>query len=177
MRWPYNGERQIRMLAPITLATMTGAGTGGARTIEFRVQTPDSRLQVKTSVLFSPTPPFSLPFDITGMGATFLLLEEDECYGGAFAGHVPLTTIVSAPGGTPLPLPQNPQLMGYSRELVTAADAVHGFLGLNAGAESAQGQWILEVRYQPYGQRLPERDWDETAALCNATLISGPGNF
>ncbi len=176
MRYPYNGQRQIEVLPPIVLATMTGAGGGG--TIEFRVQTPDSRLQVKVSVLFAPTPPFSVPYDITNMGATIYLAEEDESYGATYSGYVPMTAIINGATLTsPLSLPQAPGLMGYSQEFVTAADAIHGFLGLSPAGEGSQGQWVLQVRYQPYGQRLPEADWSETKTLCNATRIGPAGSF
>ena len=101
--------------------------------------------------------------------------EEDESYGAGFSGYIPLTTIVGDPTtGAPLALPEFPGLMGYSREFVTAADAVHGHLHYG---NAILGKWVLQTRYQPAGQRLPDPDWQETLQLCNATLISAPGNL
>lgn len=174
MRFPYMGERQIVLPPPIDLGLISGSE--GSADVEFRVQCPDSRLQIKVSVLFVPRQPFTFPFDIIGLGATYLLQEEDESYLAPYSGYVPLTTIVATPTGTPLPLPAFPGLCGYSREFVTAADAVHGFLSYSADGATF-GQWVLQTRFQPYGQRLPEKDWDETRQLCNATIITPAGNL
>jgi hypothetical protein len=170
MRYPCNGKRQILIPQPIILGTQSNSGEGTA-SAEFRVQVPDSRTRVKVSVIFNPDLPV-FPIDISGQGATLLMLEEDEGYGGKFSGFLPLTTIVATfPGGTPLALPANPGLSGYSQEFVTAADAIHGFLSWNAGG-GLVGRWVLQTRYQPDGQRLPDEDWEETKQLCNANLIA-----
>lgn len=174
MRYPYNGQRQIIVPPPIQLGQI--AGSEGSASVEFRVQCPDSRLQIKVSVLFVPRQSFAFPFDISGLGATYLLQEEDESYGAPYSGYIPLTTIVGTPTGAPLALPQFPGLLGYSRELVTAADAVHGFLSYSADGATF-GKWVLQTRFQPAGQRLPDLDWEETLQLCNATIISAPGNL
>lgn len=174
MRYPYNGKRQILIPQPIILGTNVGAESPPAA-VEFRVQIPDSRLRVKTSVIFVPRNPV-FPVDISGFAATLFLAEEDECYSGAFSGYAPLVAII--PGTTiaaPLALPAG-GLMGYSIESTTAADAIHGWLTWQPnGGAALVGDWALQTRYQPDGQRLPDEDWAETRQLCNATLIGAAG--
>lgn len=173
MRYPYGGQRQILIPQPVILGTNTGgeAATGA----QFRVQVPDSRLRVKTSVIFVPANPV-FPVDISGFAATLFLAEEDECYGGAYSGYAPLVPII--PGTTiaaPFALPAG-GLMGYSIESTTAADAIHGWLTWQSNNTPALvGQWILQTRYQPDGQRFTDEDWADTKLLCNATLLTPQG--
>ena len=167
MRYPYNGQRQIKISQPIILGTNVGGEAAAAA--QFRVQCPDSRLRVKTSVLFIPDNPV-FPVDITAFAASIFLAEEDECYTGAYSGYVPLIAIIPGTSiGAPLALPAG-GLMGYSIESVTAADAIHGWLTWqSANSSLLQGRWALQTRWQPDGQRLPDKDWEETVQLCNAT--------
>lgn len=172
MQFPYDGSRQIVIPQPLTLVTTNAHAVNPASPIEFRVPTPDSRLQVKISVLFAPDPPVTFPFNISNQSATLYMYEEDEAYGGVFNGFVPLVA-VAGDSGTPLALPLKPDLMGYSREFVTAADAVHGWLNIATGEVAAPaGSWVLQTRFQPYAQRIPDNEWEEIRRLCNPNLIT-----
>lgn len=174
MRYPYGGKRQIIIPQPIILGFNSGGSEAPTQSVEFRVQIPDSRLRVKTSVIFVPNAPV-FPVDISTMDPTLFLAEEDECYSGQYSGYVPLVAIIPGTSvGAPLSLPAAADLLGYSIESTTAADAIHGYLTWSSGA--IPGLWTLQTRYQPDGQRLPDEDWAETRQLCNATLLGSPGN-
>lgn len=171
MRYPYDGQRQIIIGQPIMLGSNSGSGEN-ATSAEFRVQVPDSRIRVKTSILFVPNNPV-FPVDITDMAPTIFLAEEDECYSGQYSGYLPLVAIIPGTSqAAPLAL-TTVGLAGYSIESTTAADAIHGFLNWQSGA--ATGFWFLQTRYQPDGQRLTKEDWEETRLLCNATLVGAQG--
>ncbi len=135
--------------------------SGVARTVNFQVPIPDSRLRVKIATLFIPTSGTAT----SGLGGTIWLREADQDASGVSGNLIPAANIE----GT-LALPTTfptAGLQGYSREFISAADYILGTVVLTSSGPSAGGSWVLQTRYQPQGVRFTPQEWDIIAPLCN----------
>lgn len=166
---------------PIT-HLVSASGEGARQTTRFRVLTPDSRLRVKISIFFlkdssAGTDP------ISDMGAT-LYLGAEENDRSREGSAVLVTDILRDSTGaivhqsSPLVIPEDAGLAGFSQEFVTAADSILGIFtcGSALGTDIGSGQWIAQVRYQPDGQRFDDEDWDRTIRRCGLSLLGLRGS-
>lgn len=164
MAWggPVPGSRQIYVAASSLLDI--GGSTEAPFTVpNFMVMTPDSRLRTKVTILFvgSAAAMAALPSPF----ATLALVEMEQDIGGPSGQLQPSVAVdPPTPGGT-INLPLAPGLVGYSREFVTAGDAIRGSLVVASGVGPIQV--IISARWQPDGQRLPADEWDEVIRLCS----------
>jgi hypothetical protein len=169
----FDGPRQEFIPRRVILAQISGSNGPGGVT-QFRVETPDSRLRVRISVVGIPEAGGQPDF-MFALGAKLWLaaLEDDQTSTSGIAIPV-INTIPLVTRAAPLAIPQTAALGGYSRELVTAADAIFGELTIPALIGDGQiGVVALQVRYQPEGQRLPWKEWDEIRRECGGALL-GP---
>ena len=171
------GERQIHVPPAETLIQVEFGATPETTSVQFEVPTPDSRMRVKLSVLFVRDPDETDP--VTDLGATLYLGAGDYDISG-LDGRLSLTTDIlrDAAGdvvhsSAPLAIPEDPGLTGFSQEFVTSGDTIMGTLG--TGQNGPAGRWILQVRYQPEGQRLHECDWSNAIRRCNPRRIGAMG--
>jgi len=149
----------------ITFAT----SAEGPATASFRVPIPDSRLRVKISLLFVPTASEN-PTDISG-SATLWLAETDWENSGVTGRTIALTNIEGTKAA-PTAIAAAVGLLGYSREFVSAGDAIEGvFVATNP---DQLGTWVLQARYQPDAVRFTNREWNEIKNQCNPYLITAP---
>jgi len=159
---------------PQVLATTHGEeGLGG--TVRFRVYTPDSRLRVKISLIFTRDDPASDDPITAAVFGIYLGAEEND-RSGSGQGPILVTDILRDAAGNvvhqsgPLTIPEDAGLQGFSYEFVTSADSV---LGIFTIAETAvQGKWVLQCRWQPDGQRLADDDWEWVKRGCHATTLT-----
>jgi hypothetical protein len=174
-RW--NQDRlQIYYSRPLTLANLVGAESGG--TSQFRVRSPDSRLRMKVSIYFSPTPGgATYPPNIAGT-ATLWMADREQDEGLSDGAMAPCTNIMRNPStgavitrGAPLSIPTDAGLVGYSQELVTSGDETFGELVVTVPA--VNGMWMLGARWQPDGQRLSEEEWVLVKSACQAEVLLG----
>ena len=178
MGWPGNTwvKRQLKISQPLVLLNNGGAGESPALVLPtWTVMTPDSRLRTKVTLLFSATPPYTLPEDLTGLGATLWLYESEQDYGGGNAGLVPSVALDGSTLLVPIAIPKSVGLAGYSREFVTAGDAIQGQIKIATPAGFI-GKIVLQARWQPDGQRLPADEWEEIETLCSmvGSQVTGP---
>lgn len=142
---------------------------------EFRVMTPDSRLRTKVTLLFSfpQDPDLVPPIDLTGAAATLYLYELEQDYGGSSAQLIP-SVALEGTFAAPTPIPKFPFLDGYSKEFVTAGDAIGGLFSVSNPSALSGFMVMLQARWQPDGQRLPDDEWDEIKHLCalNASPVT-----
>lgn len=160
---PANSRRQIFYSDPVVLADVQVLPEATWNFDPFLVMTPDSRLRAKVTVLWSPYPDF-VGVDLTTAGNTIYLEEVEQDYGGPFAGLIPCTAIEGT-STAPTAITQG-DLSGYSREFVTAGDAIRGFVQLGV-VVPWNGQIVLQARWQPDGQRLPADEWEEITRFCS----------
>lgn len=157
-----------------TLVTFQSASHNSGVYALFRVSVPDPRLRVKVSLLFIPVAG-SDPQQI--YNAANVWLYEVEYDGSGVSGNtIPCTNIEGAKGGVS-PIPAANGLQGYSREFVTAADAVEGYIQCFGDAPSGTpmiGSWVLQVTYSPQSVRFTDREWDEITRSANAQILQGP---
>jgi len=164
------------------LANVVGDGAVPQEgTARFRVETPDSRLRVKVSLMFIRSQSGSLSAPVSGLGATIYMGEEETDDSGYRGGKVLCNDILRDSAGNlihqsaPLAIPEDPGLDGWSQELVTAADSLLGiFTTANSvgGAAGPSGAWIIQARWQPDGQRLHDDDWDSVVRNCKVVVLS-----
>ena len=136
-------------------------GSGAARSIDFQVPIPDSRLRVKIAVLFIPTSGTAS----SGLGGTIWLREADQDASGVSGNLIPATNIEGTLA-VPTVFP-TAGLQGYSREFISAADFILGTTVFTSGGPSSHGSWVLQTRYQPQAVRFTPQEWDIIAPLCN----------
>lgn len=174
------GPVQIHYATPEVLANVFGDIAGISGTTRFRVETPDGRLRVKVSLLFIRRDPRLL---VSSLGATIYMGEEETDQSGYLGGKVVCNDILRDSAGnivhaaSPLAIPEDPGLEGWSQEFVTAADSLLGVFTTqngSAGVAGATGYWTLQARFQPDGQRLHDDDWDYVIRNCKITLIAPP---
>jgi hypothetical protein len=135
----------------------------------FKVPVPDSRLRTKISLFWNLPPAQALG----SLASTLWLYEADLDLSGNGGDLVPLTDLVGTQAA-PLTIPQNVDLLGYSREFITAADYICGVLTMTVPPEG-QSSWVLQCRYQPQSVRFTDDEWQEIAAACNPSVdvVSG----
>ena len=172
------GARQIHTPPAETLVKVLSTAESEETTeVRFLVPTPDSRLRVKVSVLFVKLPNQSGP--VTDLGATLYLGAADQEVAGFQGDRIPTTDVLHDAAGavvhqsTPLAIPEDPDLQGFSQEFVTAGDDIIGIL--TTGCDGPSGFWILQVRYQPDGQRLHDCDWSNAIRRCTPVRLGAMG--
>jgi hypothetical protein len=159
MAWAGDPFRQIFIPPPLTLCTFTGGGVEAPVALPpFLVMTPDSRLRTKVTLLFSGLTSVPAP-----LGSLYLA-EVEQDFGGPSAQLLD-SVAIEGTAAAPTSLPKNPTLLGYSKEFVTAGDAIRGYLTVGSGING--GSIVLQARWQPDGQRFPPEEWDEVKRLCS----------
>jgi hypothetical protein len=150
---------------------------GDTATVKFRIYCPDSRLRVKASLIFLRDDPSDTTDPVTDLGATLYIGEEEHDRSGKLGTEVICTDVLRDSSGNiihqsaPLAIPEDVGLEGFTTEFVTAADQLLGIF--TTGQEGPSGHWVLQLRFQPDGQRLCDSDWDFVCRKLHATLL-GP---
>lgn len=173
-RYGRNSALQKLETQPIQLVTiLSSAAVPANASVYFRVPIPDSRLRVKLSVLFIPPAGDTNEFDITTFANLWLYEAEDDTSG--VSGRAIQTGNIEGTEAAPTAVPASAPLLGYSREFVTAADAIEGkFTILN---NITLGTWILKSRYQPDAVRFTDAEWDQIATACQPHTKTAPFSF
>lgn len=148
----------------VVLAQIVAGSTGAKKTCTFRVPFPDSRLRVKTSIMWVQND----PLDPAVNGANLWMYEVDDLETPGVLGQndLPLTNIVGTLAA-PLVIPVAAGLLGYTREFVSAADYIDGQLQVTG--DGRLGYWVLQCRYQPYSVSFSAEEWNSIIAQCNPT--------
>lgn len=151
----------------------SGAAGGGSGSVAFRVPCPDPRLRTKITVAFAPV----VGSSATALAATATLwLAEGEWDRSGASGRILRCTNVEGTQAAPTAI-ATAGLLGYSRELITAADTIEGVLTATVGSFDVLGSWMLQCRYSPQSVRFTDKEWDEITRQCNPSLTSRPINF
>lgn len=167
-RYGQNSALQKIETQPISLVTIQGSsGVPANPFVYFRIPIPDSRLRVKLSVLFIPLAGAAAEFDATGFANLWLYEAEDDTSG--MSGRTIQTGNIEGTEAAPTAVPSTAPLLGYSREFVTAADAIEGKFTLLANI--TLGTWILKSRYQPDAVRFTDAEWEQIATGCQPHTI------
>jgi hypothetical protein len=164
----YGGPRQL-WVPPARNVVIFDGVTTGAKTVRFRVPTPDSRIRQNVALIGLPPPGGSATF-LAGKTLTLLLQSVADAIQGGMT--VPVTSLPDPTVGTPIVIPENSSLGGFAYESVTIGDAIEGTIVATGTADAIKGRLVLQVRYQPDGQRLPWDEWREIVAQCNPGLLS-----
>lgn len=148
------GPRQLHIAKRGLLARLTG-GVAGGGVARFYVDNPDSRVQGRFSIVSNSMD------DLVGAELSLWLAACEWDQSGPSGLLIPHTDLYGSEGA-PLPFPTGAGLRGYSREFVTAADAIYGELTLaDSEGEGAVADIYVTARIQPSGQRLPWPEWEE----------------
>jgi hypothetical protein len=143
----------------------------------FRIYTPDSRLRVKLTVLFVRDDPSTFALPVSDHAATLWIGEEEHDFSGKSGADLACTDVLRDVSGnvvhqsSPLTIPEDPDLEGFTTEFVTAADSLVG--KFTTGQQGPSGIWTVQLRFQPDGQRLCDQDWDFVCRKCHGLLL-GP---
>lgn len=173
-RYGQNSALQKIETQPIALVTIVdGAAVPANASVYFRVGIPDSRLRVKLSVLFIPLAGSANEFDATGFANLWLYEAEDDKSG--ISGRAIQTGNIEGTEAAPTAVPATAPLLGYSREFVTAADAIEGKLTILTNV--TLGTWVLQARFQPDAVRFTDAEWDEIATACKVDTKTAPFTF
>jgi hypothetical protein len=157
------GPRQIHIPKRQLIASLLNAGEI-QQTASAVLATPDSRCQIKLSVVQEdPT------VDLSGAGITIRLTAVDFDQSGPSGKEIPVTNI-EPEDGTFQAFPLTTNLRGFSREFVTAADAVKVELVI-PGVGGLGTRLFVQARIQPSGQRLPWDEWREICAECRFSQV------
>jgi hypothetical protein len=154
---------------PVRALVIFDGVTTGTKTVRFRVPTPDSRIRQNVALLGVPVPGGSATF-LGGKALTLLLQGVSDAVEGGMT--VPVTSLPNPAVGTPFAIPENSSLGGFAYESVTIGDAIEGEVSATGTADAIVGRLVLQVRYQPDGQRLPWDEWREIVAQCNPDRLS-----
>lgn len=174
----YNGPRQIYVPKRIIPVVITGAAERSGGFARFRVETPDSRIRVKVSVLCVPPYGGDAAFAIGYGMKLWMGAVDDDASGNAAGLAVPVTNVMDPIAGVPVTQAAPADfpadgLAGYSREFVTAADAIEGVITVpETPVVPVVGMVVVQVRYQPDPQRLPWSEWDEIRRECSLRLLT-----
>lgn len=163
-----NDSARHKYVPPVRSLITFGSGAGSA-TVKFRVPVPDSRLRVKISVLFVPDAGNAASSGVALSSSIWLYEAEDDQSG--VSGMSLGATNIEGTQAAPTAIPAADPLLGYSREFVSAADAIEGVLASTAGGPMI-GTWVLQVRYQPNAVRFTNEEWTEIRNQCSPTLIT-----
>lgn len=172
------GPRQIYCPRRLLLATFAGTPTLAAQYVAFRLETPDSRLHWKFSVIgvTENGVPGAALLSGRGLKIWVAALEDDNVVGGA---GTPVTDIEGT-SATPSNFPADQtgaydnDLGGYSLENDGAsADAIQGRITIPIQGGGPVGSLYLQARYQPNTQNLlPQDQWEEVRAACGISLLT-----
>ncbi len=173
-------ESYLSQSGPMQLVTDTLViakvhGAFGPDTAKFRAMNPDSRVRLKITVAYVDEQ--AAVSSILAM-TTHLYLGEEE-HLATRGRRVLCTDILRDSTGTvvtqssPLVIPEDAGLQGFTTEFVTAADSILGiFDTLSAGGRD--GWWIVNARWQPDGQRLCDGDWEFVKRKCHLLMVGDP---
>lgn len=159
------------------LLALIDSNTGLASTvIPFKIPTPDARVQVRAGITISPNVPGpAIPYDVTFGG---LILTGLWLAAGIYdeAGQlIPVTNLVGT-RSSPLSIPTDTDLMGYSETLLTDADEIMGELTVESSTGeigTLRQRWELVTRYQPVsGALFSEREWQQIVARCQPRVTT-----
>jgi hypothetical protein len=169
----YGGPRQIFVPPPCNVVIFDGVTTG-TKSVRFRVPTPDSRVRQNVALLGVPAPGGSATF-LAGKSLTLLLQGVSDAVQGGMT--VPVTSLPDPDVGTPFAIPENSSLGGFAYESVTIGDAIEGEVTVIGVADAVVGRLVLQVRYQPDGQRLPWDEWREIVSNCSPATFGSPARI
>lgn len=144
------------------------SGSGTQKIVKFRVPVPDSRLRVKISILFIPQAGLDPQ---SGLNGTIWIYETEDDISGTSGKSIPSNN-VEGTQAAPTAIPVTVPLQGYSREFITAADALEGELSAVSGLNMI-GAYVLQVRYQPDAVRFTAQEWKELMADCAPRVFGG----
>ncbi len=177
--------RQKHILLPETLINFQGNSEGNIGAVQFRVKVPDSRLRVKLSLVPATPPAGSATFTLSGKGLTLWL--RDTEFAQQTGTYFPVTDLwgtAAVPGPIPgrinpatgLPI-ADPGLNGFSKEFVTAGDAIEGTVNYPVVVNNGKGQLLLQATYTPEAIRFPREEWLEIKHECGILIITPIGSF
>jgi hypothetical protein len=87
---------------------------------------------------------------------------------------IPVTSLPDPAVSAAFKIPENATLGGFAYEAVTIGDAIEGTITVVGVADAVGGQLMLQVRYQPDGQRLPWDEWREIVSECAPASLEPP---
>jgi hypothetical protein len=156
----FRGPRQIHIAKRQLLVNLQGNSFPLPESVaKFHVDNPDSRCQLRISIMQENESGF------WGVGFKLWLAGADYDQGGPSGELIPHTNVEpTITQVSPMDYPLDGGLRGYSREFVTAADAIMGELTVPALADpdtDPVARVFITARIQPTGQRLPWEEWDE----------------
>lgn len=179
--------RKVHYPKSVVLTDLNGIPDAGPAI--FRVPLPDPRVRALVTVVYdllpgiSATPPVYSP-----LGATTLWLGLEQYTDGRQNSPIPVgdlitnpTTGLLVPRSSPLSIPTNAGLMGWSQEFVSIGDQVLGEVFTTYSA-TPKGRWMLFTRYAPEpGYNPSDDEWLEIVGLATPhavqALKTGGGNF
>ncbi len=161
-----------RFEAPVVPLIVCSAAGVGVVAGNFQVPIPDSRLRVKTTLLFVPAAGATPLSNLSAMAATLWLFESEVDRTGVSGGRFP-TTNIEGTSAAPTSVPEaGNALYGYSREFTSLADVVEGaFVSGTNGTQA--GTWVLQCTYAPDSVRFTADEWDVITRACNPSR-TGP---
>ncbi|HZC31234.1 MAG TPA: hypothetical protein VE261_06910 [Gaiellaceae bacterium] len=172
-RWGDDAATQRHYPRTVQLAQLlTSSNPPAANYTYFRVPVIDARLRVKISLMFVVGGGTPFETDYTGF-ADLWLYEADDLPDEQGSGRSFGLMNVEGTKAAPTAVPSAAPLLGYSRELQSAADYIEGRFRILTNL--ALGAWILATRYQPApGQRFTVDEWQQITALANPTIFNTP---
>lgn len=177
------GKRQQKVAAePVMLALLANGLGGGAKTVDFSVSIPDSRLRTKIAVVFLPiqeTGAFNTGGNILLDAAQSLWLASREKDLSGRRGCMMTVNNIVGTASAPVSIRGDANVCGFSGEWVTAADEIFGRITVNGNTYG--GRWMLQASWQPDGLYLPCDEWEWIASQCTTraetAYVNEPGTF
>jgi hypothetical protein len=154
------------------LCATFAAGGGGGGAFRFRLKTSDRRCSYKFTLYGVPLDPTVTPSAMLAARALTLWVaevEKDE----TLSRWVPCTNLDGSTSATPILIPRDAGLGGYSLETDTTADGIEGLVTIPAQDPGAPaGALYLKGLCQPRVQQLvPWSQWDEIRAETDLQLL------
>ncbi len=163
----FNGPRQIYIPKPIVVATNSGSGTKTGERTSLLIPVPDAQTRIKFSLMFVP-PAGTVSSNITGSQTIWVSAQEQDQkgQGGGGGGFYPVNDLEGT-AAAPTAFPTSSGLAGYSREFVTAADAIGVEITMDSigGGASKAGVWLAQFRIQPFAVLFDWESWSQIRRL------------
>ena len=159
------------VLSPEKLFTSDSSETPQSRrTAKYRLTVPDSRLKVKQSILFVPSPGDEVPTDVSGAAPQLWVVAKDKDTSGILGYDVPTTNVLGT-SVAPIVVITTPRIFGYSLETDgSATDYFEGEFSALVNGAQPKGTWYVAALYQPYVVRFDDREWNALRTLMNLTV-------
>jgi hypothetical protein len=147
--------------------------------VPFRVPTPDSRVQLSLTLLWSQPEAVggAVPFDMTlgGTASWALWLVAREFDVGGAGAAIPTTNLVGTKAA-PLALPSDVNIDGYSDDFSGGQDEIYGELTIGfPNLSPANGlRCALQARYEPGPCAICDAEWLEIIRSCTPQLLGPP---